>query len=72
MSNLFSLLITPALLQIYRFDATKKEVKHMLLWVLEEGFCYIFKDIPFNIAHLNFAFEYYRIAKFIPFVLTEH
>ena len=39
--------------------------------MVTEGFCYIFKDIPFNIAHLNFAFEYYRIAKFMPLVIRE-
>jgi hypothetical protein len=27
------------------------------------------KDVSFNLAHLNFAFEYYKIAKFMPLVL---
>jgi len=69
-SNFFMLLLIPAEIKIYLFDKTK-EGKNMYLWVIEQGICYICKDISFNLAHLDFAFEYYKIAKFMPIVLLE-
>jgi len=42
-----------------------------MFWVYLEGICYIFKDTAFNTTHLNFAFEYYKISKFMPLVLRE-
>jgi hypothetical protein len=66
--SLFTILLVPAQSKIYQFDK-RQDLDIPLFWVWEEGICYFCKDFAFNLAHLNFAFEYYKIAKFMPLVL---
>ena len=53
----------------YKNDVKQGEIKYIFFWFFIQGLLGFIRDATFNVSHWMFAFEYYRIGRFMPLAL---